>query len=47
MLKNFYDNSIKLEQITPFEPMLIYYITLIKMNNDFKKRFIETYIKNL
>ena len=49
MLKSFYDNSIKLnhEQITLFESMLIDYITLIKMDDDFERRFVEAYIKNL
>ena len=49
MLENLYNNSIKLkhEQTTLFEPILIYYMTLIKMNNDFKKRLVETYVKNL
>ena len=47
ILKSFYNNSIKLEQTTSFESILIYHITLIKMNNDFKKRLIEAYIKNL
>ena len=48
MLKSLYDNSIKLEhkQITLFKSTLIYYITLIKMNDDFKRRLIETYVKN-
>ena len=48
MLKSFYDNSIKFEhnQITLFESTLIYHITLIKMNRDFKRQFIEAYIKN-
>ena len=48
MLKNLYNNSINLEheQITSFESMLIYHMTLIKMNNDFKKRLVEAYVKN-
>ena len=48
MLKSLYDNSIKIdhEQTTPPEPTLIYHITLIKMNDDFKRRLIEAYIKN-
>ena len=42
MLKSLYDNSIELEheQTTSFESILIYYIILMKMNNDFKKRLI-------
>ena len=49
MLKNFYDNSIKIdhEQTTPPESTLIYHMTLIKMNDNFKRRLIETYVKNL
>ena len=48
MLKIFYNNSIKIdhEQITSLELMLIYHIILIKMNDDFRKRLIEAYIKN-
>ena len=48
MLKSLYDNSIKLEheQTTSLESILIYHITLIKMNYDFKRRLIETYVKD-
>ena len=48
MLKNLYKNIIKFENIKIyiFKLISIYYIILIKINNDFKKRLIKIYYKN-
>ena len=48
MLKSLYDNIIEVnyENTILLEKVLIYYMTLIEMNNDFKKRLTEAYAKN-
>ena len=46
MLENLYNNIIKIEYIVLLKEILISYIFLIKINNDFKKRFIKIYIKD-
>ena len=38
MLKILYDNIIKIKYIVLLKKFLIYYIILIKINNDFKKK---------
>ena len=46
ILKSLYKSTIKYEDINVFELILIYYITLIEMDDDFKKWLIKTYYKN-
>ena len=48
ILKNLYKNIIKFENIKIyiFKLIPIYYIILIKINNDFKKRLMKVYYKN-
>ena len=46
MLKNLYKNIIKCENMNIFELILIYYIILVKINDDFKKRLIKVYYEN-
>ena len=48
MFENLYDNFISvLKQHVLSKVVFIYYITLIKMSDDFKKRLIEVYSKDI
>ena len=47
MLESLYDSFIILnKRIAPLEVLLIYYIILIEISDNFKKRLIEAYDKN-
>ena len=48
MLKSLYDNIIEVDYKNTIllEEALIYYMTLIEINNNFKKRLTKAYIKN-
>ena len=47
MLESLYNNFISLnKQIASLEVLLIYYVILIKISDNFKKRLVEVYNKN-
>ncbi len=48
MLESLYESivEVKYKNIVSLKEILIYYIILIKINNDFKKKLTKVYIKN-
>ncbi len=47
VLENLYGSPIALEKTTLPDPVPVYYITLVEIDNNFKKRLIEAYSKDL
>ena len=47
ILESLYNNSVLIpERLTLSKQISVYYITLMKMSNDFKKGLVKTYFKN-